>query len=1256
MATGFIQKAGKTAPRLAEDIQLYDSASLTSTDRNLLSQAPPVFQEKYKGPLQYISSEACRHNYVIKQDQTHLVKSEKARRGGMSKVVANYANHASASMNEPRDHIHHLVYKSGRQKNSGTNEEIMQTGQSAETFHYQCSHPSCSTTVSLRILSPILTPVHYVQLTNLDLLRNRAGAAFAAQPERLEGVPFPSPITVLDNLRLYLNNALHYPDRSKTITSNNKRFMVSFGVGGEPCRELLDFLGFEYNKNDDTWEPPRPNPKAPIPYQDGACIFLDDVIHELMCLINNRPLSERREIRPPSLPPSANDDILHAMEAFDYPKSQRVQEFKMASSPYYEDLGTVEDMSSPLIIDSYQRQVSADPKNSARYLECLKEISALRGGEDGETINQAVQQAYSEGRYTYDDVIEAYRFFGLRYDDHQVSDETIIEKFYALISSSPSTPRHYRDPAPSPSTASPNPAQLDAEIRRHLWLIGDSLGSQRIKAASEDSVVNFEQACAFLGVDEQTPDDFIVTMYTTKVSLLSCLFILYFLLIAITDILTKISDQPWTKPLAIKALELIAQTRKSEGLEWFIKTGELVSGDMDIDDAYRMLQIPNRTVDEDAVVAAYTICIDENPGQLDVYGRALGVIAKEMDSTVLKSMAGISTNAGHNAAEWPVGLTNIGNTCYLNSLLQFYFTIKPFRDLVGNIDKYQMDVTSEASVVAKKVGSRLVTVKEVNRSLRFVYELRVLFANMATSPQSSVTPSKELARLTLIGEGSESAISRRSMTGTAKEHGLGDIDGAPVLGPLGAPQSMGEKPMTTQTNVNDAGSKATFVSQPDGPHSATAIQAVATSSNSGPPPPVPSRPESDNREASSGEFSLSEEFSLDSVNFGMQQDVTEVINNVLFQTQCAIRPREIALDGEQIDQVKDLFYGQTRSYITTSEGTRSQEERWSDIKINVALGPRDIYDAIDGAFDPQSIIVDNHEAEQYGAITRPPPVLQIQVQRVQFDPVKKTSYKSTNHLQLAETIYLDRYMDSSRPEILQKRRDCWEWKKRLVALQQRRNELLSTEYSQVSDTMKVLSRMDELVQQLAANQENHPAGLRVEPTFLQEIQQIASVVENEIQAIDDEVQTTKKLIAEHFADSRALPYELYAVFIHRGSVSFGHYWIYIHDLQSGIWRKYNDEYVTKVANLDEIFGCPDDTNPPTPYFLVYIHKDKKDILTGPVERSILESSVTNDSNDSDAMEGIITQNPLEGAHAEYKTYYERPVTPLDMTPHAPHGL
>lgn len=97
------------------------------------------------------------------------------------------------------------------------------------------------------------------------------------------------------------------------------------------------------------------------------------------------------------------------------------------------------------------------------------------------------------------------------------------------------------------------------------------------------------------------------------------------------------------------------------------------------------------------------------------------------------------------------------------------------------------------------------------------------------------------------------------------------------------------------------------------------------------------------------------------------------------------------------------------------------------------------------------------------------------------------------------------------------------------------------------------------------------------------------------------------MIASQFAQYQNLPYRLYAVFMHHGSVSFGHYWIYIYDFRRNVWRKYNDEYVTEVQNLDEIFKDHQPSNPPTPYFLVYINDQMKDRLVDPVCRDIVQT-------------------------------------------------
>jgi ubiquitin carboxyl-terminal hydrolase 25/28 len=133
---------------------------------------------------------------------------------------------------------------------------------------------------------------------------------------------------------------------------------------------------------------------------------------------------------------------------------------------YYEDLGVVEDMLTSSIIEAFSRQVSVDPGRAPGYLECLKEIGSLRGGDDKDAIDRAVQEAYADGNiYTEADVANAYKYFGLSSDDPRLTEDSIIGKFYAYLSST----------------------TQETETRKQLWTIGDSRKSERIKSAAEDS-------------------------------------------------------------------------------------------------------------------------------------------------------------------------------------------------------------------------------------------------------------------------------------------------------------------------------------------------------------------------------------------------------------------------------------------------------------------------------------------------------------------------------------------------------------------------------------------------------------------------------------------------------------------------------------------------------------------------------------------------------------------------------------------------
>ena len=114
-------------------------------------------------------------------------------------------------------------------------------------------------------------------------------------------------------------------------------------------------------------------------------------------------------------------------------------------------------------------------------------------------------------------------------------------------------------------------------------------------------------------------------------------------------------------------------------------------------------------------------------------------------------------------------------------------------------------------------------------------------------------------------------------------------------------------------------------------------------------------------------------------------------------------------------------------------------------------------------------------------------------------------------------------------------------------------------------------------------------------------------------------------INSQFNDLRKVPYRLQSVFIHRGFVHSGHYWIYIRDFKANIWRKYNDGYVTEVKDTKEIFEQELSDRPATSYFVVYVKDELKDQLVNPVCRDIVELPlVSQDTVMDDAAVGQAT--------------------------------
>ncbi|PWY99438.1 cysteine proteinase [Testicularia cyperi] len=551
--------------------------------------------------------------------------------------------------------------------------------------------------------------------------------------------------------------------------------------------------------------------------------------------------------------------------------------------------------------------------------------------------------------------------------------------------------------------------------------------------------------------------------------------------------------------------------------------------DMDVEQAYSVLQA-GPVMDDVTLQALFDIHIGDSPASTDMLRQALLSIAEHRNSSFLRTFLRTGEKDPSGGDGWqpapssdlPAGINNIGNTCYLNSVLQYFFSIREIRDRVLQAatpvaTPTATEVVSSTTTAAKallaaeagrRVGGRHITLRELQRSKRFVNLLAGLFHQLIYTPDLAVTPERELAYLALVSSRAEELEGGFSSDITAAAAILTDEPAAQTATGSGSTE-IASSVDATQDGIEP--SQSTVVD--------TTIPEATTTTLPG-PPPLPPRPDKAMQSNQTNEGSAREPVAArrnSLMQLGAQQDVSECLDNCMFQLEVALamsKDKEAhqagiasqpvhetsatdidADDDEDVDALNDdlltsLFLGKTcqrietevagttsgdtghtRPSVAKQNSTHIKKEIFKILPIDVLEEGRDIYDGLDGFFDSETFVSTSGAVQRRSVtlLSPPPPLLQIQLQRVQYDRKTMRAFKSQAHLEMDETIYVDRYVDLNPADAedaqrLAKRHE-YQWRRHQIG--ELRNKIAACKGDNGRPLAQTLSQTANLVEELA---------------------------------------------------------------------------------------------------------------------------------------------------------------------------------------------
>ena len=855
----------------------------------------------------------------------------------------------------------------------------------------------------------------------------------------------------------------------------------------------------------------------------------------------------------------------------------------LSSNNYYPD---------GLVIELYNRMVALDTLATPIFLDALTFCATSCGGQELQIYASTLQ---SQGLIGFQELRSCFIKLGFEPNSiksfAEISDEQLISSYkdHLVLSKSPAESSSYRS---------------------GLEKIGTYRDSSVIKIYLDtEPMHDLNEAYSTLDTSPSVDDDVLITAYQLKAE-----------------------ESNYYDARYSRALIAIAIDRRSMLLMSYIDTNmpNFSLGSITFDEAIKNLGADKYASDSSLIRIFQERINMETKLNFQRTWTSLKVIGQARNSKLIENFlaTGIINLALLPIDKIPTGLNNIGNTCYLNSLLQYYFVIKPIRNLTIDFDKILTPELfgKDPNYKIRRIGGRVVRYKETERSYQFMYQLKNLYYTMIHANSRCVTPTRELAYLAFSPIESEVEFNYPSPDNS---HGKGNNNNEENVGGDG---NVGEVTDSVKSVINEDdfdipeedGKKEKKVGSMNenemNKNKEEPGQNLSSEDESGDESDVMDTGDESESEINACSNGMLNTLAVAQIGYdqienafelGRQQDVTECISNVLSQIECALNPDELDESNEQLDSVKKLFYGKTKQTLIPYDvqarkakpgnKPRTKIERFLNLIVNIGDHPKDIYDALDTYFTEDLLELENEEVKRSLTITELPSILQIQIQRVQFDRVRLMPVKSTEPIPFGEKLYMDRYMDTDDQSIVNKRESVFHWRRELESLKRRKAVLTKVDDMGLGPK-DVLESTRQFLQSNIINQ----VGVLVDENTLQILEHEQQKIDKELAEINSKVESLESLISKQFADLKSIGYSIFAIFIHRGEASYGHYWIYIKDPETGMFRKYNDEIVSEVP-MEEVFDFST-SNRATPYYLAFVKDGFKDEIE-PVKREIIENLV-----------------------------------------------